>query len=224
MSTEREKSESTLFAEEFGKILKGIDNRYMRNKKIRANRTEFLKEVRPGLFASQNVLRKRDRFYHCFCLTAHKDVVGPYLHTPFQVGGRFDHNFTIQRGMVALVGHHLLLSASHEKRIGWKGIAERCSSRAEESLLPHYLSIFDDSRHALHHLARYISENDISAPEDSSFVYSVIDCDMIEYAQLYKASGDRGKLLWDVLCSKREMFCAIKAKSAINFSLFEAER
>jgi hypothetical protein len=224
MSTEREKSESTLFAEEFGEILKGIDNRYVRNKKIRANRTEFLKEVRPGLFASQNVLRKRDRYYHCFCLTAHKDVVGPSVHSPFEVGGRFDHNFTIQRGMVALVGHHLLLSDSHEKRIGWKGIAERCSLRAEESLLPHYLSIFDDAREALHHLARYIFENDISAPEDSRFVYNVIDCDMIRYAQSYKDSKEIERLLWNVLCTKREMFCAIKAKSAINFALFEAER
>ncbi len=110
------KGEAAQFLRTFGDILTSLHSNYKRNTLVRGVRTEYLREIEQGLFISQNVYCRSGTYYHCFCLTLHKELPKPYLLSPFTVGGRFDHNYQIQRAVSEYLGHHVIPSCSHNFR------------------------------------------------------------------------------------------------------------
>jgi len=194
---------------------------YTRNKSVRGVRTEYLRELAPGLYASHNAYCLKGRYYHGFCVTLHRELPTPYLHSPFIAGGRFDHNHAINLAIQRDLGTHIILSDSHEFRRGCDRIISRCTSEAEKILLPHYMSVFDGAKDALKSLAEFVaSDVDIPDQQDAirGFGWSIgnLDCDMSKFAKMYADQSDRASFIRAIVASKPELFQRLRKKSSID--------
>ncbi len=224
MRLSRPKGEAEEFESMFGSVVRDIHPDYERNKAVRGIRTEFLREVVPGCYASHNVLCKNGRYYHGFCITLHQDLPDLYLHSPFVAGGRFDHNHSVNMAIQRDLGRHVILSDSHEFRKGYERIILRCTAEAEVLLLPHYLSVFQRSKEALRALAEHIADS-TRTPDDrwairrySSSIHDW-DCDMSRFSTLFDEwRGDLSNFLSAVVASKPELFQRLREKAAIDLN------
>ena len=102
------------------------------------------------------------------------------------------------------------------------GVISAGESEAEKILLPHYLSIFKQSRDALRVLSELVS-GDTPIPVDREairrFGSSIDDwdCDMGRFADLFNIWRDnRSEFLAAVLGSKPELFKRLREKKAID--------
>jgi hypothetical protein len=200
---------------------------YERNRTVRGVRTEYLRELEPGVYASHNAYCKKGTYYHCFCITLHRELPTPYLHSPFTAGGRFDHNRSVNMAIQRDVGRHVIVSDSHQFRKGCERIISRCTAEAEALLLPHYCSVLDGARDALRSLAKLVaSDSPISDDRESirRFGSSIDDwdCDMGHFASLFgKWRRESAEFLSAVIASKPELFQRLRDKSTINPTTFE---
>lgn len=219
------KGEATEFLSLFEGILHEINPEYERNISARGLRSEFLREVTRGVFASHNVYCIRGRYHHCFCLTLHRELPKPYLLSPFTVGGRFDRNHCINMAFQRDLKQHIILSDSHEFRKGCDRIMRRCSIEAETHLLPHYLSIFRESKDALLLLAKAIN-GDVVIPgvihdiRGSEYLIGEQDCDMLKFSSMLRDTAlTKEEFVKTILVSKPELFLRLRKKSAIDESV-----
>lgn len=206
----------------FEAALREVHPDYNRNKSVRGIRTEFLRELAPGVYASHNALCKRGRYYHGFCLTLHRELPSPYLHSPFIAGGRFDHNRSVNMAIQRDIGRHIILSDSHEFRRGCEQIIQRCTAVAEAVLLPHYCSVFQQSREALHALAQLIV-SDAPIPDGREAIrrfgasIADLDCDMGRFSSLFEEQRDvPSDFLAAVLASKPELFQRLRDNNVFD--------
>ena len=221
MRLSQPKGEATEFQAMFEAALKEIHPDYELNKIVRGVRTEFLRELAPNLYASHNAYCKKGRYYHGFCITLHRDLPTPYLHSPFTAGGRFDHNHSINIAIQRDLSTHIILSDSHEFRKGCDRIISRCTAEAEKILLPHYMGVFDRAKHALRLLAEMVaSDIDISEPEEviRGFGWSIgdLDCNMIKFSEMFAEQSGREPFLRAIVASKPELFQRLRKKSSID--------
>ncbi len=218
--------EAAEFLQIFGAIAQETHADYAHNALARGVRTEFCREVATGIYASHNAYCKKGRYYHGFCLTLHKDLPNPYLHSPFTAGGRFDHNHSVSMAFQRDLKEHITLSDSHSYRSGFEQIVRRCMAEAESQLLPHYLAVFNSSRESLKALADLIaSETPIpDSNEDvrgGGWAVGELDCDMQGFCDLSKKAGKkRDEFLLAVLESKPELFRKLRKKSCISSDAF----
>lgn len=221
MRLSQPKGEAAEFQAKLKAALMEVHPDYERNKTVRGVRTEFLRELAPNLYASHNAYCMKGRYYHGFCLTLHRELPTPYLHSPFTAGGRFDHNHAINLAIQRDLGRHIILSDSHEFRKGCDGIISRCTSEAEKILLPHYMAVFDRAKDALRLLAEMVaSDIDISDPEEviRGFGWSIgdLDCDMIKFSEMFAEQSDRESFLRAIVASKPELFQRLRKKNSID--------
>ena len=221
--------EATGFLKLFGELLKEVHPDYERNTSVRGVRSEYHREITPGLYASHNAYCKKGRYHHGFCLTLHKELPTPYLLSPFTIGGRFDHNHSVNMAFQRDLQRHILLSSSHEYRKGCDRIIRRCTTEAENQLLPFYRSVFEASRAALLPLAQMI-ESDTPIPETEQnvrgggWLIGRLDCDMPGFRRLYYEEGtDRQRLLLEILASKPELFQRLRKNHAINLAVLQEQ-
>lgn len=137
---------------------------YKRSRHAKGIRYEFIREIGDGLYAIHSVLCMRGRYYHCFCLSEHLGHVGPTLYSPFTIGGRCDHNYSITRACHGDLGLSPVdpvtpfrMSDSHQFRTGADKIVRRCTSEAEARLLPFYQSVWKQTRPVLQEMLDYIA-------------------------------------------------------------------
>ena len=222
MRLSQPKGEASEFQAMLEAALKDIHPDYERNKAVRGIRTEYLREVVRVVFASHNALCMKGTYYHCFCITLHQELPTPFLHSPFTAGGRFDHNQNVNMAIQRDLGRHVLLSSSHKFRKGCERIIPRCTAEAEALLLPHYLSVFDQSRDALIALAEcVVGDTPISGDHEAirRFGSSIDDwdCDMMRYSALFQKWREAPvPFLMAVLASKPELFQRLREKRAID--------
>ena len=225
MRMSQAKGEPAEFLNLFGEIVNAVHPAYARNMNVRGVRTEFLREVIPGVYASHNVYCRKGTYHHGFCITLHKELPTPYLNSPFTLGGRFDHNLCVNKAIRRDLGRHMLLSDTHNFRKGCEGIITRCLSLAESSLLPHYISSFNASKNALWPLVELIF-GETAIPEVTQRIrgsgYHILgqDCDMLEFTRMFQTiTGDRMAFLNAILASKPELFQRLRESAALK-SLF----
>jgi len=221
MRLSQPKGEATEFQAMLEAALKELHPDYERNKAVRGVRTEFLRELAPNLYASHNAYCMKGRYYHGFCITLHRDLPTPYLHSPFTAGGRFDHNHAINMAIQRDLGRHIILSDSHEFRKGCHRIILRCTSEAEKILLPHYTEVFDHTKDALRSLAELVA-SDIDIPDPQEVIRGLgwsignLDCDMIKFSKMYAEQSDQASFLRAILASKLELFQRLRKKNSID--------
>lgn len=178
--------------------LSTIHPAYQRNQEVKGIRHEYLRELEDGLFAIHSVLCAKGTYYHCFCLSRHRTHPGPYLYSPFTVGGRCDHNYTVTRACHGDLGLSpvdpvapFLMSCSHRFRKGADQIIRRCTTEAESRLLPYYLSVWSETRDALQALLDYSAANSPDAIVTGAASYPSprheLSCHMLEFRRLYGA-------------------------------------
>jgi hypothetical protein len=203
--------------------LKQVNPGYMRNKHAKGIRYEFLREVEPGVYASHNVICERGTYYHGFCLTLHRHVPKLALYSPFTIGGRFNHNYSVNRAFQQDLGRSptdpvspFRLSDSHRFRPGTEGIIHRCTAEAEAHLLPYYLSVWQRSRPALDALLAFLRHGyDVHACVQEAlggrWNTTELDCDLPRYAALFFSVplGNREALLKAVVGAKSELFAEL---------------
>lgn len=214
--------EAAEFLEIFGELVREVHPDYQHNKAVRGVRSEYCREIAPGVYASHNAYCKKGRYHHGFCLTLHTELPTPYLLSPFTVGGRFDRNHGVNMAFQRDLKRHILLSDSHECRKGFDRIIRRCTAEAEDQLLPHYRSVFDACRVALIPLAELIvgrapipgTKEDVRG---AGWLIGQLDCDMPQYREFYEAAGaKREQFLVELLSSKPELFQRLRKKHAID--------
>ena len=194
---------------------------YTRNKSVRGVRTEYLRELQPGVFASHNAYCKKGTYYHGFCITLHPELPTPYLHSPFTAGGRFDHNRSVNMAIQRDVGRHVILSDSHQFRKGCERIITRCTAEAEAILLPHYMAVFGRAKEALRSLAEVVA-SDIDIPDTHDAIrghgwaIGDLDCDMARFAEMCAKQSDRASFLTAILASKPELFQRLRKKQSVD--------
>jgi len=195
---------------------------YKRNKVVRGVRTEYLRELEPGVFASHNAYCRKGTYYHGFCITLHRELPTPYLNSPFTAGGRFDHNRSVNMAIQRDLGRHVVISDSHKFRKGCERIITRCTCEAEAILLPHYYSVFEGAREALGSLASLVA-SDSPIPDDREAIRRFgasmddWDSDMKHFASLFgKWRREADEFLSAVLASKPELFQRLRDKGAID--------
>lgn len=223
--------EAAEFLDAFGELVRKVHPDYERNKVVRGVRSEYCREVAPGVYVSHNAYCKKGRYHHGFCLTLHTELPTPYLLSPFTLGGRFDHNHGVNMAFQRDLERHILLSDSHEYRKGFDRIVLRCAEEAEAQLLPHYLSVFDSCREALIPLAELIA-GEAPIPDTKEdvrgggWLIGQLDCNMSQYRELYEAAGaTREQFLLELLASKPELFQRLRKKHSIDPSdLYKQER
>jgi hypothetical protein len=142
------KEEIPIFSKAFEDLLLRHSVGYIKNAFAKGTRTEFIKEIQNGIFASHSSFCHRGRYNHCFAVILHKELSDPYLNSPFVAGGRFDHNYGINMAFQRDLKRSpldklnpLRLSDSHEMRKGFEQIIEKCIIESEKYLLPFYLTI-----------------------------------------------------------------------------------
>lgn len=222
MRLSQPKGEASEFQAMLEAALCDIHPDYQRNKVVRGIRTEYIREVIPGVFASHNALCMKGTYYHGFCITLHRELPTPYLHSPFTAGGRFDRNRSVNMAIQRDLGRHVILSDSHQFRKGCERIIPRCTFEAEALLLPHYLSVFERSKNALVTLAEcVVRDTPISEDREAirRFGSSIDDwdCDMDHFASLFeKWRREPSEFLSAVLASKPELFQRLRDKGAID--------
>lgn len=214
--------EAAEFLDIFGELVRKLHPDYERNKAVRGVRSEYCREIAPGIYVSHNAYCRKGRYHHGFCLTLHLELPTPYLLSPFTVGGRFDHNHGVNMAFQRDLKRHVLLSDSHQYRKGFDRIVSRCTEEAEDKLLPHYLSVFDSCRTSLIPLAELIV-GEAPIPDNkeevrgSGLIISQLDCNMPQYHEFYEASGsDREQFLLELLASKPDLFQRLRKKHSID--------
>lgn len=171
---------------------------YNRSRGAKGIRYEYIREVEEGLYAIHSALCKRGMYHHCFCLSMHAAHAGPNLYSPFTIGGRCDHNYTILHGCrrdLGLVGaepgHPYRLSTSHQWRKGADDIIRRCTSEAERLLLPHYRSVWLETRPILQAMIVYAKATPPEQLQEVAATYTGsrfgMACHMLEFRELYRS-------------------------------------
>jgi hypothetical protein len=171
---------------------------YQRNRHVKGIRHEYLRELQAGLFAIHSVICIKGTYYHCFCLSRHHAPVGPYLYSPFTVGGRCDHNYTVTKAChqdLGLSPTSLIapfrMSDSHRFRAGADQIVRRCLTEAEARLLPFYLSVWNEVRPALQALLDFCAATSTDAIAALAATYPgprhELSCHMLEFRRIHDA-------------------------------------
>lgn len=220
MKLTQTKTDATRFVEQFAQAVSALNSDYRRNRLAKGIRVEFVREVRPGLFASHNVICQKGTYYHGFCLTFHRAIPKPFLYSPFTAGGRFNHNYSVNRAFQLDLGRSpadpispLRLSDSHRFRTGANAIVDRCTSESEVHLLPHHLAEIARGRSAVDALLTVLHEgydSNEAARIAQSGVWNKqqLDCDLLRYINLYSQThaSRRNTLVMAVLGLEHEMF------------------
>ena len=169
---------------------------YKRSRHAKGIRHEYIREIEDGLYAIHSVLCMRGCYYHCFCLSRHLGHVGPTLYSPFTIGGRCDHNYSITRACHDDLGlspvdavNPFRMSDSHQFRTGAGRIIRRCTTEAETRLLPFYRSVWTQTRPILQEMLDYIA----GAPADQVAIDATaypgqrreLSCHMLEFRHVY---------------------------------------
>ena len=213
MRMKQEKGEAQEFLIKFGEILTELNPAYQKNTLVRGVRTEFIREIKENVYLTHNVLCKKGTYYHGFCLTLHKELSNPYLLSPFTQGGRFDHNFCVQRAVSKVLGH-TVLSSSHNYRKNWQVIAQRCTKKAEEVLLPNYLEVYEKAKEPLKHLKTFIYEEldkiYENASIDEEFLLSSGDLNMKRFSEHFYKANNKNEFIKKTSLCKRELFVKLK--------------
>ena len=167
-------AEKRTWPKHFLSLVREISPSYELNKRVKGTTTECLREVVPGgVFASHNTFCKRGRYHHCFGITLSPILFAPYLHSPFFIGGRFDHNGGIAKAFMGHMGltpddrreRGMSWHDSHEWRLGTDDIVRRITQTAEQHLLPFYLRrLMDNSDNIKEMLACILDA--LKLPED----------------------------------------------------------
>ncbi len=169
---------------------------YQRNRHAKGIRYEFMREIEDGLYAIHSVVCIKGTYYHCFCLSRHLSHVGPTLYSPFTIGGRCDHGYTVTRGCHSDLGlsptdpvSPFLLSSFHRFRTGADRIIRRCTSEAESRLLPFYLTLWRQTHSALQEMLDFISTTPTDHLTAAAAAYTghrhELSCHMLEFRSLY---------------------------------------
>lgn len=169
---------------------------YQRNKQVGGIRHEYFREIEDGLHAIHSVLCMRGTYYHCFCLSLHRTHTAPGLYSPFTIGGRCDHNYSVTRACHLDLGLSpvdptapFLLSSFHRFRKGSDRIIRRCTSEAESRLLPFYQTVWAGTRSALQALMAYVSATPVEDLELAASGCTIprhkLSCHMLEFRQLH---------------------------------------
>ncbi len=178
--------------------LVSIHPAYRRNTKVKGIRHEYHRELGDGLFAIHSVICIRATFHHCFCLSLHHTPVGPYLYSPFTIGGRSDHNYTITSACHRDLGlspvdpvSPFRMSDSHQFRTGADRIICRCTSEAESRLLPAYQTIWTQTRPALRGLLDFYRATPMEQIEAEASGYPgprhQLSSHMIEFQRIHSS-------------------------------------
>jgi hypothetical protein len=178
--------------------LVSIHPSYRRNPKVKGIRHEYHRELEDGLFAIHSVICIRATFHHCFCLSLHHTPVGPYLYSPFTIGGRSDHNYTITSACHRDLGlspvdpvSPFRMSDSHRFRTGADRIIRRCTSEAEARLLPAYLTMWSQSKPPLRSLIDYYTATPPEQMDAAASGYTrprhELSCHMVEFQRIYSS-------------------------------------
>jgi hypothetical protein len=117
---------------------------YTLNPLAKGMTTECLRRDSRGWYFSQNtVCASRSDYYHGFALLLAPPLI-PYLCSPYVAGGRFDHNYTIDRAFADELGlgpgspNRPRVHSTHSRRKGAEDIVRRCTANAETYLAPLY--------------------------------------------------------------------------------------
>lgn len=214
--------EAAKFLEIFGELAREVHPDYECNKAVRGIRSEYCREIAPGVYISHNAYCSKGRYQHGFCLTLHRELSTPYLLSPFTMGGRFDHNHGVGLAFQRDLKRHVPISDSHEYRKGFDRIVRGCLAAAEDQLLPHYLSIYESCRSSLIPLAEFIvGEAPIPDTKEDvrggGWLIGPLDCNMPQYHEFYEAAGaERESFLLELLASKPQLFQMLRKKHAID--------
>ena len=150
MRTGQPKEEQRAWPRHFLSLARELSSGYELNPRLRGTRTECLREIVPGgVIMSQNTICFRGMYHHCFGLALAPLLPVPYLqtHSPFFIGGRFDHNLGFGMSFMRHMGltpedrreHGMSWHDSHEWRPGTDDVLRRSMRTAEQYLLPFYL-------------------------------------------------------------------------------------
>jgi hypothetical protein len=180
----------------FESHIQTIHPEYRRNPKAKGIRHEYIRELGDGLLAIHSAICMKGRYYHCFCLSLHPVHIGPYLYSPFTVGGRCDHGYSVTKACHRDLGLSptdpiapFLMSDSHEFRKGADRIIRRCTSEAEARLLPFYQSVRAHTRPALQALLDYAATTPPDLLAATASTYSgprhELSCHMLEFHRHY---------------------------------------
>ena len=186
------------FVAVFEAHLSTIHPAYQRNREVKGIRHEYVREIESGLFSVHSVLCIRGTYYHCFCLSRHHSHPGPHLYSPFTVGGRCDHNYSVTRACHRDLGLSPVdpvapfrMSDSHRFRNGADQIIRRCTTEAESRLLPYYLSVWAETRDALQALLDYSAATSPDVIAACAEAYpnprNELSCHMLEFRRLHDA-------------------------------------
>lgn len=193
-------SQTKVSTKEFVAVLEShlitIHPAYRRNREVKGIRHEYVRELEGGLYAIHSVLCKQGTYYHCFCLSLHRTHVAPYLYSPFTIGGRCDHNYTVTTACHRDLGFSPIdpvapfrMSDSHRFRKGADCIIRRCTSEAESRLLPFYETVWTKTRSALQALLDFASTTPSDQIAPAASAYSgprhELSCHMIQFRRLH---------------------------------------
>jgi hypothetical protein len=178
--------------------LAAIHPAYQRNRLVKGIRHEYFRELQAGLFAIHSVICVKGTYYHCFCLSYHRTPVSPYLYSPFTVGGRCDHNYTVTTGCHRDLGLSPIdpiapfrMSALHRFRTGADRIMQRCLTEAEARLLPFYFSVCCDVRPSLQALLDFCAATPLNKIAACAAMYPGVrhelSCHMLGFRRLHDA-------------------------------------
>jgi hypothetical protein len=169
------------WAEAFEQTLQRVNPDYRLNKDYRKQLLECIRQDAAALFLSQNCVRINDNYSHCFAILLTSARLSLVLRTPFVLGSRFDHNYTIahayNRDYRAGMKWHVAPQEWHSNYRatirGTRQWGETTARSAEEHLYPLYvdriingaerlLSLFQDA--ALYLREWGISEKSLKEP------------------------------------------------------------
>jgi len=176
--------------------LQTIHPAYQRNRQVKGIRHEYYREIEDGLFAIHSVIRIRATFHHCFCLSLHRTHTAPQLYSPFTIGGRCDHNYTITRACHKDLGlspvdpvSPFRMSDSHQFRPGSDRIIRRCTTEGEARLLPFYRAAWAEIRPSLQALLDYAAATPADQIANTASAYlgarHELSCHMLEFQRLH---------------------------------------
>ena len=137
------------WARAFEETMQRIHSDYALSEQFRGRLVECVREHETGLFISQNCVRMHDSYRHCFCvLLTGRKLSGVLSSSPFELGSRFDHNYTIShaynRDYRAGAKWRVAAKEWHSNyrltaRGTWQWV-ERTANSAERFLLPTYVN------------------------------------------------------------------------------------
>lgn len=198
MSLSQSKEATKRFVNLYETHLATIHPAYQRNPQVKGIRHEYFRQLEDGLLAVHSVICMKGTYYHCFCLSLHRKPLAPFLYSPFTVGGRCDHNYTVTSACHRDLGlspvHPVApfrMSDTHMFRTGAERIIERCTTEAEARLLPFYQAAWNETRPALQALLDYASTTPVAqiAVDASAYLGErhELPCHMLEFQRLHSS-------------------------------------